>query len=91
MRRRLSALEEIHGLGAKTHVIWDRGNAKNKKAIAALIAAGADKDDKFIAVSWETGPERPMGAAKWDPPPSRWPFPSRDAPPPANNDDQPEG
>jgi hypothetical protein len=80
LKARIEALEALAGFAAKTHCVWNTGDAEVAARIAELIAAGARPDDKFLVVSWLSGPEVPMR-----PDPFRV-WPSRNAPPPAAND-----
>jgi hypothetical protein len=79
MMKRLEELEAAMGLAPAVQVIWGEDNVEAR--ISELVAASPD--DRFVTVIWASGPEVPMGAARWDIPRSEWP--PRDAPPPAND------
>jgi hypothetical protein len=91
LKSRIEQLEAAAELGRRTRILWNPRDVK--KAIAAMIAAGAAPDDKFLVVAWLPAgtPEKPMGEARWDTdtPRNQWPFPSRDPPPEPDNDDAP--
>jgi hypothetical protein len=60
MERRLTNLEEVYGLAAKVHFVWDDGNTNIKAEIARRVAEGASEDDRFVVIGWAAGREVPV-------------------------------
>ena len=60
LKSRIEALEEAAGMRA-VRIIWDEAGIDVKAVIAGMVARGeAAADDRFLAVSWSSGPEQPM-------------------------------